>query len=520
MPDVVAGPRTALAVRGLSKTYAGTLALDSLFLQIRPGEVHALLGGNGSGKSTAIKIMAGVEQADPGGELSVADATYGVSEWSPARAHASGLRFVHQQPAIFPELTVAENLAMGAEFPRAAGGRVDWKALHERTARLLAKYQIAATPKTPMLALRAADRVRVAIVRAMQDFETSDEDVSSGILVLDEPTAALPDAEVDVLLDALRGYAAAGLCILYVSHRLDEVLSVADRVTVLRDGRKVDTVDAEGLTEGKLIEMIVGRPLDRVYPGAAEIPSDDAEMVVRGLRGGPLHGVDLTLRKGEVLGIAGLLGSGRSELLRMLFGAFPRSGGDIVLEGKAFAPSTPADAMKAGVAYVPEDRQADALFFRETVRHNLSSGQESSYFRKFLFRHGLEKSDSQKSISDFLIRVVTDQQPVETLSGGNQQKVVMARWLRRRPKVLLLDEPTQGVDIGARAEIYQLIRKATAQGTSVVLVVSEPEELAHASDRVAVLRGGRITAVVDGPVDAHTLTELMNTETTANGAKP
>jgi ribose transport system ATP-binding protein len=234
--------------------------------------------------------------------------------------------------------------------------------------------------------------------------------------------------------------------------------------------------------------------------------------VVRGLRGGPLRGVDLTLRKGEVLGIAGLLGSGRSELLRMIFGAYPSDGGEILLEGKPFAPKAPDQAMKAGVAYVPEDRQADAVFLKETVRHNLSAGQEASYFRRMLFRHGLEKSDSQKSISDFLIRVVTDQQPVETLSGGNQQKVVMARWLRQRPRVLLLDEPTQGVDVGARSEIYQLIRKATAQGTSVILVVSEPEELAHASDRVAVLRGGRITTVVDGPVDAHNLTELMNTE--------
>jgi ribose transport system ATP-binding protein len=201
----------------------------------------------------------------------------------------------------------------------------------------------------------------------------------------------------------------------------------------------------------------------------------------------------------------------------MLFGAYPVSGGEVTLEGKPYAPANPDEAMKAGVAYVPEDRQADAVLQGESVRHNLSAGQARSYFRQFLFRHGLEKSDSQRSISDFLIRVVSDQQPIETLSGGNQQKVIMARWLRRRPKVLLLDEPTQGVDVGARQEIYQLIRKATEQGTSVILVVSEPEELAHASDRVAVLRGGRITTIVDGPVDAHKLTELMNIELTANG---
>jgi len=508
MPAVMAGPRTALAVRGLSKTYAGHLALDSLFLQIRTGEVHALLGGNGSGKSTTIKILAGVVAADTGGEIVLGESdAVGVHDWTPAKAHAAGLRFVHQQPAVFPELSIAENLAFGAGFPRGAGGRVDWRALNARTAELLDRYEIHASPKTPLAALRAADRCRVAIVRALQDRDDAD----SGVLVLDEPTAALPAAEVEHLLDALRGYAEAGQTILYVSHRLDEVLSVADRVTVLRDGRKVDTVEAQGLREADLIEMIVGRPIERAFPSAPPETTGDAAMTIRGLRGGPLHGVDLTLRKGEVLGIAGLLGSGRSELLRMLFGAHPIDGGSVTLDGNDYAPASPQGAMKAGVAYVPEDRQAEALLCGESVRHNLTAGQEASYFRKLLYRHRLERSDAQRSIGDFLIRVVSDTQPVETLSGGNQQKVVMARWLRRRPKVLLLDEPTQGVDVGARAEIYQLIRRATEQGTSVILVVSEPEELAHASDRVAVLRGGRITTVVERPIDAHKLTELMNT---------
>jgi ribose transport system ATP-binding protein len=501
-----AGPRTALTVRGLSKTYAGNVALDSLFLQVRPGEIHALLGGNGSGKSTAIKILAGVEQADPGGEIVVGDVAAGVSEWTPARAHAAGLRFVHQQAAVFPDLTVAENLALGAEFPRGKGGRINWSALHAHTQQLLDRYQIKATPKTPLGMLRAADRSRVAIVRALQDRDEAD----SGVLVLDEPTAALPDAEVEHLLAALRGYASGGQTILYVSHRLDEVLSVADRVTVLRDGRKVDTVETEGLTESRLIELIVGRPLDRVFaPPVAEV-TEDAALSVHGLTGGPLRGVDLTLRKGEVLGIAGLLGSGRSELLRMIFGAYPIDAGAITLEGKSYKPTFPDAAIDAGIAYVPEDRQADGLLQGCSVRQNLSAGSSSNYFNRLLWRHKQERADSQQSISDFLIRLVSDQQPIETLSGGNQQKVVIARWLRRKPKVLLLDEPTQGVDVAARAEIYQLVRKATAEGTSVILVVSEPEELAHASDRVAILRGGRITAVVDRPIDAHRLTELMN----------
>ena len=508
MPVVDAGPRTALTVRGLSKTYAGTLALDSLFLQIRPGEIHALLGGNGSGKSTTIKILAGVETADPGGEIVIADQPAGVSDWSPARAHAAGLRFVHQQPAVFPELSIAENLALGAGFPRGLGGRIDWGTLNRRTAELLERYQIDARPRTRLGALRAADRSRVAITRALQDRDDAD----GGVLVLDEPTAALPEAEVEHLLAALRSYAATGQTILYVSHRLDEVLSVADRVTVLRDGRKVDTVDADGLTENRLIELIVGRPLDRVFPPPNTEVADDAALVVRGLAGGPLRGVDLTLRKGEVLGIAGLLGSGRSELLRMIFGAYPIDAGTILLDGKPFRAATPDVAMDAGVAYVPEDRQAEALLGGCSVRQNLSAGSSRDYFRGLRWRHRQERRDAQRSISDFLIRLNSDQQPIETLSGGNQQKVVLARWLRRKPKVLLLDEPTQGVDVGARAEIYQLVRNATAAGTSVILVVSEPEELAHASDRVAVLRNGRVAAVVDGPADAHRLTELMNTD--------
>jgi len=501
-----AGPRTALTVRGLSKTYAGNLALDSLFLQVRPGEIHALLGGNGSGKSTAIKILAGVVPADPGGEIVVGDIAAGVSDWTPARAHAAGLRFVHQQPAVFPELSIAENLALGAEFPRGAGGRIKWSALHAHTQQLLDRYDVQATPQTPLRLLRAADRSRVAIIRALQDRDDAD----SGVLILDEPTAALPDAEVEHLLNALRQYAAAGQTILYVSHRLDEVLSVADRVTVLRDGRKVDTVETKGLTESALIEMIVGRPLERAFPAPQAEVSEDAALTLRGLTGGPLHGVDLTLRRGEVLGIAGLLGSGRSELLRMVFGAYPMDAGAITLDGAPYRPATPDAAMKAGIAYVPEDRQADALLHGCTVRQNLSAGSSGRYYRRLLWRHKEERADTQRSISDFLIRLYSDQQAIETLSGGNQQKAILARWLRRRPKVLLLDEPTQGVDVGARAEIYQLVRKATANGTSVLLVVSEPEELAHASDRVAILRGGRIAAVVDQPLEAHRLTELMN----------
>jgi len=330
------------------------------------------------------------------------------------------------------------------------------------------------------------------------------------VLVLDEPTAALPGPEVDQLLTALRRYAAAGQTILYVSHRLDEALSVADRVTVLRDGRKVATVDTAGLSEGQLIELIVGRPIDRLFPAVAQDAHDEAVLTVRGAVGGPLLGASLSARKGEVLGIAGLLGSGRSELLRMIFGAYPMMAGRLTLGGQPYQPASPSAAMAAGVAYVPEERHADALLHGESVRHNLSAGQAGRYFRRLLFRHGQERRDASRSIGEFLVRATSDRQPVQNLSGGNQQKVVLARWLRQRPRLLLLDEPTQGVDVAARSEIYQLIRRATAAGTCVILVASDLEELAHACDRVAVLKGGRITAVVEQPLDAHQLTELVN----------
>ncbi len=496
----------ALSVSHLSKAYAGTLALDDVDLDIRPGEVHALLGGNGSGKSTLIKCLAGVVTPEPGGWIEIAGVGADAASWSADRAYAAGLRFVHQQPAVFPELSIAENIAFGSGFPRARSGGIGWKALHDRTRGLLTTFGVEAEPTTPLGDLRAADRTRVAIIRAVQDRE----DATSGVLVLDEPTAALPAAEVDHLLASLRRYAAAGQTILYVSHRLDEVLSVADRVTVLRDGRKVDTVEARGLTETDLVELIVGRPLDRLFPEVAEV-AEDVVLRARHLAGGPLTDVSFDLHAGEVLGVAGLLGSGRSELLRSLFGAHALTSGSWELNGSPLAPSDPAAAMAAGIAYVPEERQADALLVGESVRHNLTAGSIGQYFSRLVLRHDHERRDSADSIRRFLVRVGSDKQNVETLSGGNAQKVVLARWLRREPAVLLLDEPTQGVDIGARSEIYALVREATRRGTSVLLVASDAEELAHACDRVLILKDGRICSTVVAPLDAHRLTELVNT---------
>jgi ribose transport system ATP-binding protein len=504
-PVAASHSEAVLSVARLSKTYPGTRALIDVDFDIRGGEVHALLGGNGSGKSTLIKVLAGVEEADPGGSIMAGGRTLAADQWSPKLAHAAGLRFVHQAPALFPALTVAENIALGHGFPMVMG-HIDWGRLNRRTSELLERYHVVAAPQTPVGALRAADRTRVAIIRALQD----QDDADTGVLVLDEPTAALPDKEVDGLLATLRRYADAGQAILYVTHRLDEVLRIADRVTVLRDGQRVATVDAAGLTGARLVELIVGRPLDRVYPETSDAPELEVALEITGLCGGPLRGVDLRVHRGEVLGVAGLLGSGRTELLRMLFGAYPVDAGSISLGGRRVSFRDPAAAMRAGVAYVPEDRQADATFSSLSVRQNLSAARVGDYFVTLRLRHRWERRDALASMRDFYISAASDSQPLATISGGNQQKVVLARWLRRDPQLLLLDEPTQGVDINARAEIYALIRRASSAGMAVILVANDFEELARASDRVAVLHDGRITTVVGQPLDGRRLTELVN----------
>ncbi|MCW2665215.1 MAG: hypothetical protein JWN57_177 [Frankiales bacterium] len=499
------GSAPALRVTSLSKTFPGTRALDDVSLEVQPGHIHALLGGNGSGKSTLIKVLAGVYHGDPGGEITVGTASAHSDKTSPQWARQAGLHFVHQNPGVFPTMTVAENMAIGRGFETTGIGSIKWRALKRRTAELLERFQIQATPDMPVGLLRPADRTMVAIARALQDQEGGHD----GVLVLDEPTASLPASEVDVLLTALRRYAAAGQTIIFVTHRLDEVIAISDRVSVLRDGRHVATIDTEGKNEMDLVELIVGRALDRVFPEMPPVESEEAALEVRGLVAGPLRGVDFTLRKGEVLGIAGLLGSGRTELLKALFGAYPLAAGQVLLDGQPVRFKGVEQAMDAGIAYIPEDRAAEAAFLDMSLRENVSASQVRHYWRGLRHRHGAEGVDARRSITDYMVKAHSDQQPFGTLSGGNQQKVVLARWLRRRPKLLLLDEPTQGVDVNARAEIYGAVRRAVEEGTSVIVVTSDFEELSRVADRVIVLAHGRVVAQVAAPhIEPHRLTEL------------
>lgn len=479
--------KTALSIRGLSKTFPGTRALDDVSFDVAHGSIHALLGGNGCGKSTLIKILAGVQPADPDGVVTLDGEPIDVT--GTGSASSRGLAVVHQNLGLFPELTISENLCIGDRFETGAGGRIRWGAVRDRARRILDEVGLAGvSPSTKLSHLRPADQTMVAIARALLGGAGN-----SALLILDEPTTSLPPHEVDGLLARLRTMAATGQAILYVTHRLGEVLEIADAVTVLRDGRHHVTRSAQGLEESSLVELIVGS-IERSEAERDAPVLDEGQVVLeaRSLAGGPLRGVDLKLRAGEIVGLAGLLGSGRTELLRMCFGDLQPTSGELKMDGKPVRYTTVKAAMRAGIAMVPEDRTRDAGFSDLDVRSNLSAGRVTAFWRFPALRHRREATSARQDIQDYRIKTPSDRQEFVYLSGGNQQKVIMARWLGRRPRVLLLDEPSQGVDVGARHQIHEAVRTAAASGTAVLVVSSDFEELVSLADRVAVLADGRV----------------------------
>jgi ribose transport system ATP-binding protein len=503
-----------LRVERLSKTFPGTRALDDVSLDVRRGEVHALIGNNGSGKSTLIKILAGVCGADPGGEIVVGTKRFSAARFTAAEARSSGLHFVHQVPVLFPALSVAENLAIGRGFEVGRPGRIRWGDQRQRARHLLGRFHIRAAPETPVAVLGPVEQTLIAIARALQDQESERD----GVLVLDEPSASLPGPEVDRLLDTLRRYAASGRAIVYVTHRLEEVLRASDRVTALRDGRRVGTADTSTMDEARLVSFMLGRTTTAVADrlraetaSPARAAGSTEFLSVRALSGGRVSSATFDLARGQIVGIAGLVGSGASDVLQMLFGALPVRSGEIVLDGQPLRPTTPRAAVARGIGYVPADRAANASFHAMSVRANWSAGGVGRYFRGLRLRHAVERADAMAAIERFAVRAASDQQPFSTLSGGNQQKIVLARWLHERLQLLLLDEPTQGVDVHARAEIHHALREAARSGTLAIVVGSDFQELARLCDRVLVMVDGRVVAEVRPPsLDAHRLSELAH----------
>jgi ribose transport system ATP-binding protein len=538
-PDVPTATDVVLRVTGLTKRFGATLALDKADLALRHGSVHALVGGNGCGKSTTIKILAGVHRGDEG-RIEVAGHPWDVDSYDPRAGRAAGLRFVHQDLGLFPQLSIAENFAVDAGYPTGPGGRVRWRTLHRRVADLLAAYEIAADPRTPVGALRPAQRTLVAICRALQDQE-GDEQL---ILVLDEPTATLPQHESAVLLEAVRRRADKGQTVLMVSHRMPEVLSVCDDFTVFRDGRTVAAIVGQRPTEHDLVRHMTGAALARtidenVVPGAldqdsptptqdrpAVDPGADTDVVLRvsDVHGGPLRGVDLELRRGEIVGVAGLVGSGRSSLLRTIFGEHPPASGEVTVRdasGRLRSTGDVRERMDAGVALVPEDRAGEAAFADLTVRENLSVTVRRDYWRPWGMAQGRERADADALVVRHGVRAPSADVPFTSLSGGNQQKVVLARWLQRTPSLLLLDEPTQGVDVMSRADIYRTVQESAAGGCAVLVASSDLLELCTLCDRVLVLQDGRVAAHVSGAqLTPDHLTALTQSTAEAPAAPP
>ncbi|MFI6920910.1 sugar ABC transporter ATP-binding protein [Nonomuraea spiralis] len=486
-------PAAAVRLSGITKTFDGVPVLRDVECGIAPGSVHALLGGNGSGKSTLLKILAGVHQADHGGTITIRGQEHATGSYGPAIARRSGLRFVHQDLGLVPDLTVSENFALESGYPRRAGLAISWRELRRSARTILEQAHVDVDPQTLVRDLRPSDRTLVAIARALRD---GDEHLT---LVLDEPTASLSQHEAKVLLEAIRRCQRRGQTIVYVSHRLPEVLAIADRISVLRDGVLVADQDVADLDESGIVTLMTGQELRRQT--ARSGPGADAPTVLKvgALAAGPLREVSLSVRRHEIVGIAGLLGSGRSTLLRTLFGQAGPEGGGFEVDGVPARFRSPRDAIRRGVALVPEDRGGDAAFADLPLWENVSATVIGKYWSGWRMARASERRDAIGLIETFGIRSATADAPFTHLSGGNQQKAVLARWLRLDPRLLLLDEPTQGVDAPARADIHELVRQHVARGNAALVVSSDFEELEALCHRVIVLRDGTQVAELDGP---------------------
>jgi ribose transport system ATP-binding protein len=476
---------TALSVRGLSKTVVGQRALTDVDLDVAPGEIRALVGENGCGKSTLIKILAGFHEPDPGATVTVGGETLTLGR--PGAGEAAGLRFVHQDLGLVAGLDGVDNLALGRGYRARRAGLIDWAGERRAAQEALRRLGYEIDLRTPVGRLTISERTAVAVARALAQ---RDGDAGAAtMLVLDEPTANLPAAEAARLFALVRTVRDSGVSVLFVSHHFDEVFALADAVTVLRDGRVVATRPVAGLSEPELVELVIGRPLELHEDLGLRSARADTVLSARGLRGRVVAGVDLDVHAGEVLGVAGITGSGREELAGMLFGGVPRSG-TVSVAGHEVPPQRPDRAIAAGMGLVPAERHANAAFLAASLRENVTMVDVRRNVVAGLLRHRRERSDVVHWLERLQVRPARSETAMAALSGGNQQKVVLARWLRQEPRVLVLDDPTQGVDIGAKAEIHGLIDEAAANGTAVLVLSSDHEELARLCHRALVLRSG------------------------------
>ena len=463
-----------LDVRGLTKDFPGQRALDRVDLQVHRGEILALAGANGSGKSTLIKVLAGYHEPDEG-EIG---------------GTCQSFHFIHQDLGLIPTLSAAENLALGSGYQRAALGRISWPRQRRHTQEAIARFGAHFDVSRPVSDLTPAERTIVAIARALDGWDDSE-----ALLVLDEPTVTLQDEDVAKLFAATRGVAARGAGVIFVSHRIPEMLALADRVAVLRDGQLAGVREAEGLSSDDLVELIAGRPVDDLYVEPPP-PREDVVLSVRDLSGPRVAGVSFDLHRGELLGVTGLVGSGREELPGLLYGSTPRTGGSVTLDGERLPAGSARASMRRGLAMVPADRARHAAVMTQNVRENLLLADLRAAWRRVRLDRRRERAEASDWMERMDVRPRDQDLSFATLSGGNQQKAVLAKWFRIGPRIIVLDEPTQGVDVAAKAAIYRHLAAAAAEGKALVVCSNEAKELAAICDRVVVLRDGAVAAVL------------------------
>jgi len=479
-----------LEMRGIGKSFPGVRALGGVDFSIAAGEIHALMGENGAGKSTLMKILGGVYRPDAG-EIRIGGRVVQIR--SPQDARDAGIGLIHQELSLVPNLTVAQNVFLGDEPRR--GGFVDFDTMRKVTAEVLQRLGAPFHPDTKLGALSIAEAQQVEIARAIHR--------RSAVLIMDEPTASLSARETERLFEVIKRLRDSGVAIVYISHRMDEVYALADRVSVLRDGSYIGTLDRDELSATRLIQMMVGRPLDDFYrkdrrrPDGAVVPAP-VVLAVEGLGdGGKLRDCSLELRAGEIVGLSGLVGAGRTELARLIFGADRATTGTIHIGGKPLRPRHPSDAMAAGIAYLPEDRKGQGLFLDMTVRENIAVNVMPRQSRFGWLDRTAASRLATEMIGNLRIRVAGMAAKARGLSGGNQQKLLVARWLAIGPKVLILDEPTRGVDVGAKNEIYRIMLDLAERGVAVLFISSELPEIIGMSDRVLIMREGRLAGMLD-----------------------
>jgi rhamnose transport system ATP-binding protein len=490
--------KALLKLSEISKSFGAVRALKGVSFELRAGEVHALLGENGAGKSTLIKVMTGAHRPD-GGIMELGGEE--VSGLTPVRAQELGIACIYQQPALFPDLSVAENIGLRLEKV-GIFQRVKWDRWRRKAEELLKRIGAEISPEAEVRSLSMPEQQLVEIACALGS--------GARIVIMDEPTASLTQKEQHLLFKVVRDLRAEGVGVVYISHRLEEIFALADRVTVLRDGESVGTHPVDGLSEAQMIRLMVGRDVETVYPAADEKPGEVVlEVQDLACSESGLKDVNFQVRAGEVFGLAGLVGAGRTELARVLFGITPADGGSVFLNGNLLDIRSPREAISHGIAYVPEDRRRHGVVLEMAVAENITMASHDRWFRGGILRSGIETEAARGFIDALEIKLSGPAALGGSLSGGNQQKVSVARWLATRPKLLILDEPTQGVDVGAKGEIHRIVRELAKEGLAVLMISSDLPEIIGMSDRVGVMREGRLVEIFDNAHAEQVMTSAL-----------